>query len=294
MSRCANCGAAEVEGVLVLKSCSACHLVKYCSIKCQKEHRPKHKRDCKERAAELKDKILFKQPEGSHMDDCPICFLPIPLQNDLSRMTVCCSKKICMGCTYFNAIRERKENLPHKCPFCRQRSPESAEESLKILKDRAAIKCPVAMRQVGNLHYQDGDFPTAVDFYTRAAEKDDAVAHKMLGEMYNHGKGVERNLSKAIYHTEKSAIAGHPVARNNLGAIELNHGRYDRAVKHWMIAAKAGYDEALENIKKSFKHGLVSKDDFAAALRSHQDAVDATKSPQREEAAEFQTSRRGF
>ena len=35
------------------------------------------------------------------------------------------------------------------------------------------------------------------------------------------------------------------------------------------------------------KAGYVSKDDFAVALRGHQAAVDATKSPQREEAAEF-------
>ena len=32
------------------------------------------------------------------------------------------------------------------------------------------------------------------------------------------------------------------------------------------------------------KPGLVNKDDFAAALRAHQAAVDATKSPQREAA----------
>jgi len=34
--------------------------------------------------------------------------------------------------------------------------------------------------------------------------------------------------------------------------------------------------------------GRVSKDDFAAALRAHQAAVDATKSPQREAAAALQ------
>ena len=34
----------------------------------------------------------------------------------------------------------------------------------------------------------------------------------------------------------------------------------------------------------AFKEGHVSKDDLAAALRAHQAAVDATKSPQREAA----------
>ena len=59
MSRCcANCGrgAAEVEGDGVkLKTCTGCKSVRYCDVKCQKEHRPKHKQECKKRAAELKD-----------------------------------------------------------------------------------------------------------------------------------------------------------------------------------------------------------------------------------------------
>jgi hypothetical protein len=34
---------------------------------------------CKKRAAELRDEILFKQPENTHLGDCPICFLPLSL-----------------------------------------------------------------------------------------------------------------------------------------------------------------------------------------------------------------------
>jgi hypothetical protein len=39
-------------------------------------------------------------------------------------------------------------------------------------------------------------------------------------------------------------------------------------------------------VKNGFAHGLVSKEDFEAALRGHQAAVDATKSADREEAEE--------
>jgi len=55
-------------------------------------------------------------------------------------------------------------------------------------------------------------------------------------------------------------------------------------VKHWIIAANLGNDRSLEELKDCYREGLVSKDDFAAALRVHQAAVDATKSPQREAA----------
>ena len=45
-SRCDACGIAAADDVK-LKDCSACHFVKYCSVTCQKDHRPQHKRACK-------------------------------------------------------------------------------------------------------------------------------------------------------------------------------------------------------------------------------------------------------
>ena len=55
-------------------------------------------------------------------------------------------------------------------------------------------------------------------------------------------------------------------------------------MKLYIIAAKQGDDDALQNVKKFFHLGWVSKDDYAA-LRGHQaSAVDATKSEQSEEA----------
>jgi hypothetical protein len=51
-------------------------LVKYCSAECQRNHWPKHKKDCKLRAAKLRDEALFKDPPAK--EDCPICFLPMP------------------------------------------------------------------------------------------------------------------------------------------------------------------------------------------------------------------------
>jgi hypothetical protein len=65
----------EREGV-ILKACKSCMLVKYCNRNCQQNHWPKHKKPCKQRAAELHDEALFKEPPSK--EDCPICFLPMP------------------------------------------------------------------------------------------------------------------------------------------------------------------------------------------------------------------------
>jgi len=43
---CASCGKTGADDVK-LKICTACKLVKYCSVECQKNHRPQHKKACK-------------------------------------------------------------------------------------------------------------------------------------------------------------------------------------------------------------------------------------------------------
>ena len=92
---CANCGKHESDTVK-LKNCTACRLVKYCGVDCQRAHRKLHKKACKQRVAELKDEQLYSQglerPEG---DFCPICTLPIPFRmNENSLSMTCCMKRI--------------------------------------------------------------------------------------------------------------------------------------------------------------------------------------------------------
>ena len=67
--------------------------------------------------------------------------------------------------------------------------------------------------------------------------------------------------------------------------LDGKNGKFDnteRAMKHFIIAASLGDDVSIKFQMKAFRSGLVSKDDLAAALRAHQAAVDATKSPHRE------------
>ena len=127
----------------------------------------------------------------------------------------------------------------------------------------------------------------AFEFLTKAAGLGDAAAHFNLSVMYWEGIGVEKDEKMKIFHLEEAAIGGHPLARYNLGVIEWNNGRKERAVKHYIIAANQGHNHSVEMLKQGYKSGSVSKEDFAAALRAHQAAVDAIKSPQREAAAEL-------
>jgi len=278
---CASCGIAEVDDVK-LQKCEDCDLVRYCSDKCQKNHRPQHERACKERATELRDEILFRQPESSYLGDCPICFLPIAVEFFVQS---CCSKMICDGCSYANARRETKER--QTCPFCRHPVPRLKEEIDKNNNKRVAANDPIALMQMGMEYHHKGEEEAAVDHLTKAAELGFVEAHWKLAFFYEKGLGVEEDAKKALYHYEEAAIGGHCDARYAVVSHEMQNNRSERAIKHLIIAANLGHDHSIKVLKMFYSGGRISKDQFASTLRAYQAAVDATKSPQREAAAKI-------
>ena len=284
LSVCANCGITENNNINKLKTCTACKSVQYCGIKCQKEHRKIHKDFCKQRAAELRDEILFRQPEGTHYGDCPICCLPIPLDN-VRGLQTCCGKYICAGCINANLDRELSEKIRPRCPFCRKPVPYDEAAANKYLLDRAAVNDPVALSQLGKQSHEAGKYDLAFEYCTKAAALNDILGHYNLALLYRFGHGVKKDEKLENFHHEEAAIRGHPNARFQLGMYEVKKKfRIDRAVKHWKIAAQLGDDNSIEALKNVYKRGHVSKEDLAVALRGHQAALDATKSEQREDA----------
>jgi len=157
-------------------------------------------------------------------------------------------------------------------------------------RKRIAANDPVAIFEMGVKHYHEGNYEGAFEYLKRAAELGDVNAHFTLSVMYREGQGVDKDEKKEWYHLEEAAIAGHPKARFNLAYLEGRNGRIDRAVKHLIIAANLGHDNSIQQLKECYVRGEVSKEDFAAALRAHQAAVDAIKSPQREEAARAESA----
>ena len=100
---CAACGIADIK----LKTCG-CKLVQYCSVDCLRNHRSQHRKACQQRMAQIRarEEMLFRQPESNHLGDCPICWLPLPLDAGKTIQMKCCSKIICDGCNHANTLRE--------------------------------------------------------------------------------------------------------------------------------------------------------------------------------------------
>ena len=280
---CASCGIVEIDDIK-LAPCDGCDLVRYCSDACKRDHKSQHEEACKKRSAELRDALLFKQPESTHLGDCPICSLPLPLDLEKSHINTCCSKIICNGCVLAN-VKRGEQSSSLSCPFCRKPAPKTEEERDKRTLKRVEANDPDALLQQGGLLHQKGDIKRAFGYWSKAAELGGADAHFRLAVLYREGLGVEKDEEKYIHHAEEAAIGRHPKARYELGCHEWNNNsNFERAVKFWIISASQGEDLSIKALMIKFREGFVEKDDLAASLRAHKAAVDETKSPQREAA----------
>ena len=232
------------------------------------------------------DEDLFKQPPPN--EECPICMLTHPLDNLQQQYQECCGKVICKGCV----CADEAANSRTICSFCRSPASTSREDLLKRTKKRAEGDDAVAMRNLG-CYYYDGryglkqNYNKALKLFLRAGELGYAASYFNIAQAYLNGEGVERDMKKAKHYYELAAMGGDAKARHNLGFFEEIEGNTSIAMKHYMIAAAAGYDNSLTNIRKGYMNGQATKDDFEKALRTHKEAKDEMKSDQRDAAADF-------
>ena len=283
---CANCGKDNATNI-----CNKCKMIKYCNAACKKKHRHKHKQDCEEhvkRAAELRDKELFKQPPPQY-EDCPICFLLMPSMSTGYKYMSCCRKVICSGCVHAT----KGLTVDQLCPFCRAPSPKGKEMR------EMAEKCVCSETEINDCHliyslgiwYMNGEFgfpqdhTKALEYFHRAGELGFASGFYNVGYVYFNGNGVQCDMKKAVYYWELAAMMGDVDARYILGKEEKKEGNMDRALKHYMIAVRSGHIGSLEEIKQFFVKGHATKDDYGTAIRAHQSYLNEIKSIPRDEAA---------
>ena len=275
-----SCAACGKEGVS-LKACTACNMVKYCNRDCQIAHRKQHKKACKKRAAELYDEKLFKEVEP---DECPICMLPLPFENNASTFMTCCGKTICSGCIFAMIESEGGADL---CAFCRAPQNVSDEEDIKRIKKLMDKGITEAYYFLG-CQYTQGEYglpqdhQKANELYLKGGELGSAKGYYNLGNSYDVGRGVAIDKKKAIHYWELAAMNGHIMARHNLGCSDWNTGNYDRAFRHFILAARAGYEESLDVVKQGFTKGRISKDEYTNTLRAYGERHEEMKSEERD------------
>jgi TPR repeat protein len=65
--------------------------------------------------------------------------------------------------------------------------------------------------------YDSGNYKEAFQLYMQEVDKQDATAQHRLGWMYDNGKGVTQDYSKAAHYYTLAANQGFDAAQKNLG-----------------------------------------------------------------------------
>jgi len=238
----------------------------------------------------ISDDKLFQDPPPK--EDCPICMLPMPFSNGsyVGKIFMsCCGKMLCIGCSKAEDDEIDKGNLKDWCSLCRVPLPDSDKENVKRLRKRMKLNDAEAYLQLGLDYYygksdleRDSLFNKAIELWNRATELGSIRAHYNLALAYSVGDDAEKYKEKVIYHYKLAAIGGHEGARYNLGVLEYNEGNMERSYKHYMIAARGGFDKCLKKVGEGYKAGHVSKEDYATTLRAYQSCRNEMKSKQRD------------
>jgi len=94
---------------------------------------------------------------------------------------------------------------------------------------------------------------------------------------------MKGELKKAKFHNEAAAMAGHELARNNLGNIEAEGGNIEQAVKHWTIAASAGDYCVMHHLTTWFESGVLSRESTSSTLTSYNNSCTKMRSEARDD-----------
>jgi TPR repeat protein len=157
------------------------------------------------------------------------------------------------------------------CPYCKAEIlGKTDEEKVKEIMKRVKANDAGAIFELGDSYDKGGgglqqDRTKTMELWTRAAKLGSSKAHFFLGQKYREGG----YLKKAKFHYEAAAMAGHEVARCNIGSLEFISGNKERALKHWTIAASAGDHSAMQNLQTRLKVGFVSRDAIDSILTAY-------------------------
>ena len=245
------------------------------------------------------DNLLSAQEETADIDlfapitereECPICMIPLPIDQSETTFEICCGKCICRGCSYKQTLTEMKNRVPdheQKCAFCCQLDPKNHVKALKKLMKKNNTYAFLMMAE----RYKSGDgvFQSdtkSIEMYICAAELGNAQAYALIAHYYEAGNVVAKNMSRAFAFLHKAAKKGSLFAHQHL-AIYEEKMNIQKSINHYKVAASAGYKDAMDRLMRFYKDKVLSKEDLTQTLRAYQASSDITKSNDREEARAF-------
>lgn len=134
------------------------------------------------------------------------------------------------------------------------------------------------MALIAKYLYKGGRFEEAAVYFQVIAEEEHLDAQFRLGECYEKGLGVERNLEKAVSWYRRAARRRYPEAQNALGDCYFKGigvgQNYRIALKLYLGAALAGYALSQFNLGFCYEHGYGVEPNADKAIHWYKLAAD--------------------
>jgi len=225
---CDNCGSSS-NGTILMKACSRCRLVHYCSKECQIIHwKSGHKKTCipinDRRVNNNNVKQHQLESESSQQTNCPICL-------DCLTNTFCtlpCDHTFHAKC--IESLRSQK-GLNQVCPLCRTDLPPGPEEAYMracSLFNKSRDHSNFSTRERKDM------FVELFNLLNSSAEEGFMFAQFMLGAFYQKGHEVKQDFVKAREWYLKAASQGHANSKFGLCCIY----RLGQGVKQDIVKAR--------------------------------------------------------
>jgi TPR repeat protein len=191
----------------------------------------------------------------------------------------CCGKSICRGCEHSFA----QSGNEGKCPFCNAEINKTDEEKVEEVMKRVEANDPASICILADYYLRgrrgvQQDHAKAIELFNKSAELGFSKAHSHLANIYHKGG----DINKAKFHFEAAAMAGHEVTRYNLGIMEYDSGNKEQAIKHWTIAASAGYFGAMHALRTFFEKGHISRESIDSTLEAYNNCCAEMRSEARD------------
>jgi SEL1 protein len=102
-----------------------------------------------------------------------------------------------------------------------------------------------------------GESNEVIQYYKHAADRGDAAAQVMIGNLYYYGAAsMPQNVRLARSLFERAALAGRADAHSHLGYMDIHEGNNHSAIVHLQIAAASGEKLGLHGMGYVTLHGI--------------------------------------
>ena len=250
---------------------------------------------------ELKDVELFGPLPKR--EDCPICFLPIPLEARGVVSLTCCGKRACNGCMHQQMLVSGSistDQCRYCCPFCRtvHRGDDDAlrdydsilEKTKRRIEDANDTNAMITLAECydNSFHGLEKDDVASLGLWLRAAMEGNAVAIGKLATEYQEEGRLTTDTIRGMRLTKVAAKRGMLSAHFNLGVFYSNKEyNVKMMVKHFSHAAKGGHKNSMQNCKLLRDNGEINEDEYNKIKQEFAERIRSEWSEERQKAEEY-------